>query len=57
MMESKKDNWEIYKIIVQEVGEYRDWPIRILTFTSALHFALMAALTIKELLVPHRLCR
>lgn len=47
-MESKKDNWEIYKIIVQEVGEYRDWPIRILTFTSALHFALMAALTIKN---------
>lgn len=45
----RDDHWELYKIIVHDVGRYRDWPIRILTFTSALHFALLAALTIKEL--------
>lgn len=48
-MDRYKNNLEIYKIVVYEVGRYRDWPIRILTFTSALHFALLAALTIKEL--------
>jgi hypothetical protein len=42
-------DWEIYKIAVHDIGRYRDWPIRILTFTSALHFALLATLTIKEL--------
>ena len=46
---SNSDDWEIYKIAVHDIGRYRDWPIRILTFTSALHFALLAALTIKEL--------
>ncbi len=46
---SKSGDWEIYKIAVHDIGRYRDWPIRILTFTSALHFALLAALTIKEL--------
>jgi hypothetical protein len=45
---NRGDDWEIYKIIVHDVGRYRDWPIRILTFTSALHFALLAAITIKE---------
>jgi hypothetical protein len=42
-------DWEIYRIAVHDIARYRDWPIRILTFTSALHFALLAALTIKEL--------
>lgn len=46
---SDSEDWEIYKIAVNDIGRYRDWPIRILTFTSALHFALLAALTIKEL--------
>ncbi len=45
----RDDKWQLYNILVGEIARYRDWPIRILTFTSALHFALMAALTIKEL--------
>lgn len=45
----RDEDWEIYRTLVHEVGRYRDWPIRILTFTSALHFALLAALTLKEL--------
>lgn len=38
MVDGEAD-WEIYRTVVHEIGRYRDWPIRILTFTSALHFA------------------
>jgi hypothetical protein len=44
-----EDLWEAYRLIAGEVDRYRDWPIRILTFTSALHFALIAALAATNL--------
>ncbi|GAA0197296.1 hypothetical protein GCM10009123_00520 [Kangiella japonica] len=47
------NNWELYKIITNDIARYRDWPIRVLTFTSALHFALLVVLTVKELNVGY----
>ena len=36
-----------YNAIINEINRYRDWPIRVLTFTSALHFALIGAFSSK----------
>lgn len=48
-MRKDQFNHDMYNVIVNDISRYRDWPIRILTFTSALHYALIAALTLKEL--------
>lgn len=38
---------QIYSALINEIDRYRDWPIRILTFTSALHFAIIGAFILK----------
>ncbi len=48
-MDENSDYWEIYRLLVADINRYRDWPIKVLTFTSALHLALMAAIAVKEL--------
>lgn len=50
-----RDYWESYRLLVADIDRYRDWPIKILTFTSALHFALMAAIAAKELTLSHEI--
>jgi hypothetical protein len=47
-------NWESYRLLVADIDRYRDWPIKLLTFTSALHFAVMAAIAVKELTLACR---
>jgi hypothetical protein len=42
-------SWESYRLLVVDIDRYRDWPIKLLTFTSALHFAVMTAIAAKEL--------
>jgi len=43
------------KIVLQyllvEINRYRDWPIKILTFTSALHFAINGAFLLKAVTI------
>ena len=34
----------ISEALIQEINRYRDWPIRILTFTSVLYFAVIAGI-------------
>lgn len=38
---------QLYSANINEIDRYRDWPIRILTFTSALHFAIIGAFILK----------
>jgi hypothetical protein len=37
--------------LFDEINRYRDWPIKILTFTSALHFAINGAFLLKQVTV------
>lgn len=39
----------VYSAVITEINRYRDWPIRVLTFTSALHFGIIAAFLLKDL--------
>lgn len=47
-------SWESYRLLVADIDRYRDWPIKLLTFTSALHFAVIAAIAVKELTLAPR---
>lgn len=40
---------ETYRLLVADIDRYRDWPIKVLTFTSALHYAVIATIAVKEL--------
>lgn len=46
-MENQHNLSSLYSSILAEINRYRDWPIRILTFTSALHFAIIGAFIFK----------
>lgn len=46
-MKNQHDLSDLYSSIINEINRYRDWPIRILTFTSALHFAIIGAFIFK----------
>lgn len=40
---------EIYTAIINEINRYRDWPIRVLTFTSVLHFGIIGTFIFKAI--------
>jgi len=42
----------VLQYLLVEINRYRDWPIKILTFTSALHFAINGAFLLKEVTIP-----
>jgi len=44
---------EIYSAIINEINRYRDWPIRVLTFTSVLHFGIIATFLFKAMKLSH----
>lgn len=46
-MNDKPDPWESYRLLVSDIDRYRNLPLGVLTFTSALHFALIAAVAVK----------
>ncbi len=41
----------VLRYLLVEINRYRDWPIKILTFTSALHFAIIGAFLLKEVTI------
>ncbi len=41
----------IHKPLIDEINRYRDWPIRILTFTSAFYFGLIGLLLLKKIVI------
>ena len=41
----------VLQYLLAEINRYRDWPIKILTFTSALHFAINGAFLLKEVTI------
>jgi hypothetical protein len=45
----EQDNLKIVlPYLLDEINRYRDWPIKILTFTSALNFAINGAFLLKQ---------
>jgi hypothetical protein len=50
-MEDRDKFQLVYSSLVSEINRYRDWPIRVLTFTSALHFGIIGAFLLKGLCV------
>lgn len=50
-MEDRDKFQLVYSSLVSEINRYRDWPIRVLTFTSALHFGVIGAFLLKDLYV------
>lgn len=42
----------VYPPLIQEINRYRDWPIRILTFTSAIYFGLIGLFLLKKIEIP-----
>jgi hypothetical protein len=41
----------VLQYLLVEINRYRDWPIKVLTFTSALHLAINGAFLLKEVTI------
>ena len=42
----------IHPPLIEEINRYRDWPIRILTFTSAFYFGLIGLFLLNKIEIP-----